>query len=170
MKRKLAIFGVFGLLLIGLSAWFVNKYFGIEARSAIAHIWPPPTTREVEARQLRRISGWFSVDCGHVPRHTDADPAIKCAMNALRSHERFRVSFDYMGLDSHGVTGLAANSAGEVYEITTDELGVGWGGAIATADRLRSVTVTRCDRAPVEETSYPANRLLSCTAAADNSQ
>jgi hypothetical protein len=136
----------------------------------LVRIWPPPTTQQIEARQLRKIAGWFSLDCGHVPRHKDADPAIACAMNALRSHERFRVSFDYVGLDSHGTTGLAANSVGEVYEVTTDELGVGWAGAIATAGSLRNVTVTRCDRAPVEKMSYPANRLLSCTAAADDSE
>jgi hypothetical protein len=59
---------------------------------------------------------------------------------------------------------LAANSKGTVYEVQTDELGHGWGGAVATTGIRRAVTVTRCEKTPIERTSYPANRDLTCLA------
>ncbi len=57
-------------IVIGFSIWFVNKYFWLEAHSLIARFWPPPTVEQVEQEQLRRIAGWFSLDCGHV-RHRE---------------------------------------------------------------------------------------------------
>jgi hypothetical protein len=142
------------------SAWFINKYFGIEAQGLAARLCPRSTANQVEARQLHAIAGWFSIDCGHVRHREDADPAIVCAHDALLSRRRFYVAFDYVGTDSHGVTGLARNSKGEVYEVTTDDLGRGIFGTVS--HHARTVTVTRCTVAPTERTSYPANRYLTC--------
>ena len=163
--KHLAAIAVLGFVALGGgSAWFINKYFGIEAEALAGRLWPPPTAQQVEVRQLRKIAGWFSLDCGHVRHREDADPAIACAQGALRTRRPFRVAFDYVGVDSHGVTGLAANSKGTVYEVQTDELGHGWGGAVRTTGRVRSVTVTRCQEAPIEHTSWLANRDLTCHA------
>jgi hypothetical protein len=154
---------VFGLIALGsCSAWFISTYFGIEAHAFAERLWPSLTADQVEARQLRKIAGWFSLDCGHVRHREDADRAISCAQGALRTGRRFYVAFDYIGLDSHGTTGLAANSKGTVYQVDTDELGRGWGGSVATHGVVRTVTVTRCEQAPIERTYYPANRDLTC--------
>jgi len=161
--RHLAI-AVLGFLALGGSAWFINKYFAIEAEALAERLWPRPTAQQVEVRQLRKIAGWFSLDCGHVSHREDADPAIACAQGALRTRQPFHVAFDYVGLDSHGTTGLAANSKGTLYEVQTDELGHGWAGVVRNTGLVRSVTVTRCEKAPVEQTSYPANRDLTCLA------
>jgi hypothetical protein len=162
--RRLAI-AVFGLVALGGgSAWFINKYFGIEAQVLAARLWPPPTAQQVEVHQLRKIAGWFSLDCGHVRHREDADRAISCAKSALRTRRPFYVAFDYVGFDSHGTSGLAANSKGDVYEVHTDEMGRGWGGYVATTGTARTVTVMPCQKAPIEETSHPANRNLTCLA------
>jgi hypothetical protein len=163
-KVRHIAFAVLGFVALGGSAWFINKYFGIEAEALLERLWPPPTAQQVEVRQLRKIAGWFSLDCGHVRHREDADRAIACARGALRAREPFHVAFDFVGVDSHGITGLAANSKGTVYEVQTDELGRGWAGYVRTTGLVRSVTVTRCEKAPVERTYYPANRDLTCIA------
>jgi hypothetical protein len=160
--RRVAI-AVFGFVALGsCSAWFINKYFGIETQALAVRLWPPPTADQVEIRQLRKIAGWFNLDCGHVRHHEDAVGVITCAQGALRTRRRFYVAFDYVGLDSHGTTGLAANSKGGVDEVDTSELGRGTFGYVATSGIVRTVTVTRCEHAPIEQTSYPANRYLTC--------
>jgi hypothetical protein len=148
--------------LIGFSIWFVNKYFWLEAHSVIVRWWPTPTAEQVETKHLRRIAGWFSLDCGHVRHHENADRAISCADDALRRGRPFYVSFDYIGIDSHGTTGLAADSKHELYEVVTDELGRGSLGHVATTGTVRTTNVSRCEKSPVEETSLPANRYLTC--------
>jgi len=147
---------------IGFSIWFVNKYFWLEAHSLIARFWQPPTAEQVEQKQLRRIAGWFSLDCGHVRHRENPDRAIACADEAWKTWRRFYVSFDYVGIDSHGVTGLAANSKHEVYEAVTDDLGRGSLGYVGTTVTLRTTNVSRCENPPVEQTSPPANRYLTC--------
>jgi hypothetical protein len=77
----------------GASVWFTNKYFGIEAQALVARLWPPSTANQVEARQLHAIAGWFSIDCGHARHREDADHAIACAQDALKSRRRFYVAF-----------------------------------------------------------------------------
>src|SRR5262245_32245863 len=77
----------------GFSTWFINKYFGVEAQALAVRIWPPPTTDQVENKELRKIAGWFSLDCGHVRYREDADRAIACAQDALKARRRFYVAF-----------------------------------------------------------------------------
>jgi hypothetical protein len=160
MRRPLVVITLSVVAVIGGSIWFIEKYFGIEAHAVAVRLWPPPTADQVEARQLRTIAGSFSVDCGHVRHREDADYAIACTQRALKSGRRFYVAFDYVGVDSHGITGLARNSKGEVYEVVTDDLGRGIFGAVSR--HARNVTVTRCEAAPTERTSYPANHYLTC--------
>jgi hypothetical protein len=162
--QRLAIAVLAFVAVGGCSAWFINKYFGIEARALAMRLWPPPTADQVEVRQLRKVAGWFSLDCGHVRHREDADRAVACAQGALRTRRRFYVAFDYVGLDSHGTTGLAANSEGAVYEVSTGELGHGVFGYVGTTGIVRTVTVTRCEKTPIEQISYPANRYLTCLA------
>ena len=120
----------------GGSSWFIDKYFGIEAQGFAARLWPAPTAQQVEVRQLRKIAGWFSLDCGHVRYRENADRAISCAQNAIRARHHFYVAFDWRGIDSHGTMGLAANSEGAVYEVTTDQLTGGWGGYVRNDGRV----------------------------------
>jgi hypothetical protein len=147
---------------IGFSSWFINKYFRIEADSLIARLWPTPTVEQIERKQLRRIAGWFSLDCGHVRHREDADPAITCALRALKSGQRFYVAFDYVGLDSHGTTGLALNAENVLYQVDTDQMGGGWGAVVCCTRRVTDAAVYRCERPPTEQISFPANRSLSC--------
>jgi hypothetical protein len=149
-----------GALALG-SIWFINKYFGIEARAFEERLWPPPTAEQVEMRRLRKIAGWFSVDCGHVPRHRDANQAIACAQRALRDRRRFYVAFDYVGIDSHGTTGIAAGRAGTIYEVSTDEMFGDEFGQITTNAVERHVDVNRCEGRPFERTEG-GNRYLTC--------
>lgn len=174
VRRTLAAALLSFAIVIGFSIWFVNKYFWFEAHSLIARFWPLPTAEQVEQKQLRRIAGWFSLDCGHVRHREHADRAIACADEALKTGRRFYVSFDYVGIDSHGATGLAANWKHEVYEAVTDELGRGSLGYVGTTGRfhcsafqllpctVRTTNVSRCENPPVEQTSPPANRYLTC--------
>jgi hypothetical protein len=142
-------------IVIGFSTWFVNKYFWIEAHSVIARFWPPPTAEQVEQKQLRRIAGWSSLDCGHVHHRGDAGPAISCALQALESGRRFYVAFDYVGLDSHGTIGLALNAQGVLYEVDTDQMGGGWGGYVCCGRRISEPQVRRCKKAPTEQSLIP---------------
>ena len=147
---------------ITFSIWFVNKYFGLDAHSLVVRLWPPPTAEEAEKKQLHRIAGWFSVDCGHVGRRENADRAIACAHEALKAGRRFYVSFDYVGWDSHGTTGLAENSKHEVYEVVTDELGRGSLGYVATTGTVRTTNVSFCEKPPVEGTWPLSKHYLTC--------
>ena len=162
VRRTLAAALLSFAIVIGLSIWFVNKYLWLEAHSLIARFWPPPTAEQVEQKQLRRIAGWFSLDCGHVRHRENADRAIACANEALKTGRQFYVSFDYVGIDSHGATGLAANSKHEVYEAVTDELGSGSLGHVGTTGTVRTTNVSRCENPPVEQALPPANRHLTC--------
>ena len=162
-KARCLAVALLAFVLLGISSvWFINKYFGVEAQSLTAWLWPAPTVREVEARQLRKIAGWFSLDCGRVGYRQDADFAIACAKDALRTRRRFYVAFDDRGFDSHGTTGLAANSDGAVYEVDTEQLTDGWGGHVRNDGRVRKPIITLCQKAPFESISFPANRFLSC--------
>jgi len=83
-------FVVFGLVaFVSCSAWFINRYFGIEAHALAVRLWPPLTAVQVEVKELKKIAGWFSLDCGHVRHHEDADRAITCAQRALRRGSDF---------------------------------------------------------------------------------
>ena len=143
-------------------AWFAHKYFAVQLSELVARLWPPATTEQIETRRLHKISGWFSRDCGHVPRHGDADAAIACANDALRSGKRFYVSFDYVGIDSHGTSGLAMGADRKVYEVVTDDLRGGAVGALNIRDGNVNVDVIGCESAPVERTGFRANRFLTC--------
>jgi len=167
MRRTIVTIAVSALVVVGVSVWFLNKYFGIEARLLLLRLWPPPSVEQVERRNLCKIAGWFSINCGHVRHRQNADPAISCATSALKAGKPFYVSFDYVGMDSTGATGLAANSKGTVYQVTTDQLGGGAFGYIATSGTVRTVSITPCQRPPTEHTSYPANRVLSCVGATE---
>ena len=144
--------------LAGCSVWFINKYFWIEVQTVKERLWPPPTAEQVEVRQLRNIAGWFSLDCGHVRRHEDADRAIACAQKALAMRQRFYVAFDFVGIDSHGATGLAAGWRGVIYEATTDQP---LGYSVPKPD------VNRCEKPPYEKTDS-RNRYMTCWTAADD--
>jgi hypothetical protein len=164
-KARCLAVALLAFVVLGISSvWFINKYFGVEAQSLTARLWPAPTVQQVEARQLRKIAGWFSRDCGRVSYRQDADFAIACAKDALRTRRRFYVAFDFRGVDSHGTTGLAANSEGAVYEVETEQLTGGWGGHVRNDGRVHKPTIIRCQKDPVEQTSFPANRFLSCLA------
>jgi hypothetical protein len=162
--RRLAAALLAFVALGGGSAWFINKYFGIEAQGLAARLWPPPTAQQVEVRQLRKIAGWFSLDCGHVRYRENADRAIACAQDALRARRRFYIAFDFRGIDSHGTTGLAATSEGAVYQVVTEQLTGGWGGYVRNDGRVHKPIIVLCQKAPFERTEYPANRFLSCLA------
>jgi len=148
------------------SALFVNRYFGIEARALAMRLWPPPAAEQVEIRKLRKIAGWFSRDCGHVRHLEDPNRAITCAQSALRAGQQFYVAFDYVGIDSHGTTGLALNAEGDVYEVNTDQLGRGTFEPVASVPRV-AVTDTRCEQPPFEQTSFHNNRYLTCISASN---
>jgi hypothetical protein len=150
------------VIVIGFSLWFINKYFWIETHSAMVRLWPPSTVEQIEHKKLRRIAGWFSVDCGHVQHRGVADAAISCALQALKSKRRFYVAFDYVGLDSHGTTGLALDAQGVLYQVDTDEMGGGWAGYVCCSRRISDPQVYRCKEPPAEKISIPANRYLSC--------
>src|SRR5215831_11226731 len=111
MRRLLTVV-VCAIVVIGSFVWFVNKYFGIEAHAMTERLWPTPTAEQFETRKLRDIAGWFSVNCGHIRRHENADVAISCAKNALTARKPFYISFDVLGFDSTGIIGLAANHSG----------------------------------------------------------
>jgi hypothetical protein len=160
--RFVAIAAFILLVLTCFSTWFINKYFGIEAHALAIRIWPPPTADQVERKELRRIAGWFSLDCGHIRYRENADHAIACAQDALKKRRRFYVAFDYRGLDSHGTTGLTTNSEGNVFEVVTDQLSGGWAGYVYNDRRVSVPTVIPCKNSPLERTSYPANRYLTC--------
>lgn len=168
--RRLVVFVVCAIVAIGSLAWFIDKYFGIEAHAMAERLWPTPTTEQLETRKLREIAGWFSVNCGHIRRHENADVAISCATSALTAQKPFYISFDIIGLDSKGIVGLAADHSGKVFQVTTDQLGRGAFAAIATSGPIRKMTVARCEKPPVEETttSYPVNHFLSCRTSADS--
>jgi hypothetical protein len=94
VRRTRAVALLSFALVIGFSVWFVEKYFWLEAHSVIGRFWPPATVEQVERKKLRQIAGWFALDCGHVRYREDADPAISCALEAVKSGRRFYAAFD----------------------------------------------------------------------------
>ena len=162
MERRAFATTVCALIVVASSVWFVNKYFGIEAHAMAVRLRPPVTAEQVETRKLHSIAGWFSLNCGHVRHRENADSAISCATNALNNRKPFYVSFNFIGLDSTGVIGLAANRNGTVFQVTTDELGRGAFGRIGTSGPIRTVTVAGCQKPPIDQTSFPGNRYLVC--------
>jgi len=165
MERRAFAMGICALVVVACSVWFVNKYFGIEAHAMTVRLWPPSAAEQVETRKLHSIAGWFSLNCGHVRHRENAEFAISCATDALKTRKPFYVSFDFIGLDSTGVIGLAGNRNGAVFQVTTDELGRGAFGMIGTSGPIRTVTVNRCQKPPIEQTSFPANWYLVCLTA-----
>lgn len=160
-KVRLAIISTVAVaVLAACSVWFINKYFGIEAQAFKERLWPPPTAEQVEVQQLRKIAGWFSLDCGHARSPVEADRAITCAQKALEMKRRFYVAFDFVGIDSHRATGLAVGSRGVLYEATTDQLF----GSIYTVPKA---DVNRCETPPIEKADG-WNRYLTCWTAADD--
>jgi len=160
--RRVAITSLLVVVIGICSSWFIHKYFWLEACDLAVWLWPPPTAAQIEQRHLRKIAGWFSLDCGHVRYHKNADAAIACAQGALKTGRRFHVSFDSIGWDSHFTIGLAANSVRAVYEVDTNEMP----GVVGYSDNIgigRTVTVTRCAAGTIAEVSnYRANRYLHC--------
>jgi len=151
--------------------WFVDKYFGIEAHEVWARLWPTPTPEQVETRNLRRIAGWYSLNCGHVRRYENADAAISCAMEALKTRRTFYVSFDFVwklrpfGLylpPADGVIGLARNPSGALYEVAVmvprDSK------SVIPSEPARIVTVSLCNKAASEQISQVEGRYLTCFA------
>lgn len=153
-----AVVGIFVAVLGAGGVWFVQKYFGIEEHALAMRLWPQSTADRAAKRELHRVAGWFSLDCGHVRHHEDAGRAIACAQNAIRTGQRFYVAFDWIGMDSKGTTGLAANSKG-LYEVDTE--GFRYGGSIAPTEEVM-VGVTRCEKSPIETTSNRGDRVLTC--------
>ena len=162
MSRALTVGTCASLLIVACSIWFLNKYFGIEAHALARRVWPAPTIENVEKGKLRNIAGWFSLNCGHVGHRGDGDAAMSCATNALKTRKRFYVSFDYVGLDSGGAIGLAANRKGEVFQVMTTQLTYAPPDAIVASDPVRTVTVTRCEKPPVKTPSHAENQYLWC--------
>ena len=163
MTKRIVLIALSFLIVLSSSVWFISKYYALEANAVtnvvVGKLWPRPTTQQVEIRRLRQLSGWFSRDCGHVRRHSDADAAIACAQSSLKAGQTFYVSFDYVGIDSHGTIGLAADSNRTVYEVTTDD---GWYEDKGTLRSGVNVTVVRCKTPPIEQTSDQRNRYLTC--------
>lgn len=157
---------VIALMAVGVvlvcSAWFINKYTCFRAETIKERLWPTPTAEQVAVQKLHSIAGWFSLDCGHVrsPNPVEVDRAIACAQKALGAKRRFYITFDFVGMDSHGATGLAAGWRGIVYEVTTDQLDADIYG-VPKAD------VNPCEAAPVEKITG-INRYLMCWTAEDD--
>jgi hypothetical protein len=149
--------------MIGFSAWFIERYFVIEAHVIAVLLWPPATAWQRESRELRKVAGWFSIDCGHVKHREDADTAIACANQAIQSRHPFYVAFDWVGIDARGTLGIAGNSGGVLYEVDCEEFGRGWAGAVGPGTHIEPLRVTRCQEQPTVRMSYPANRYLSCS-------
>src|SRR5262249_52281074 len=55
-------------------------------------------------------------------------------------------------------------SEGALYEVVTEQLTGGWGGHVRNDGRVNTPSVLLCKKTPIEQTSYPANRFLSCLA------
>lgn len=160
--RRITTIGALCALAIIAAWWFVNKYFAVEVQALMSRVFPPPSVRQLESKQLRRTAGWFSRDCGVVKLHDDPTVAMSCANEAMREHCSFRIAFEWVGVDSHGMTGLAGTSSGDIYEITTDDISAGSGTFNVRPGRV--VTVQKCERSPVETTvGHRANRVLSCS-------
>ena len=160
MRRVVLIAGLSAVAVIG-AVWFVNKYYAVEAHALAVRIWPSPTLQQFEASRLRHYAGWFSHDCGIVPRRRDPAEAIQCAQESLRSHRPFRVAFEWVGIDSRGITGIAGDSSGEIYEVTTDETSPG--NKFFGTRPARTVTVVRCQEPPVEiSVGMHGDRIMSC--------
>jgi hypothetical protein len=140
----------------------VDKYFSIEAHDLRVRLWPPPTLVQLERQRLQKTAGWLSIDCGYVRQGESADAAISCATHALKSRKAFQVSFDFIGMDTTGVIGIAGNRNGEVFEVRTEELGHAALRGITTSGASRSVSVIRCEKSPIELSLYDTDRYLLC--------
>jgi len=158
-KTRLAISAAVAVgVVAGCSAWFINRYFWIEAHTVKERLWPPPTFEQIEVKQLRNIAGWFSLDCGYVRRFAEADPTIACAQQALRMKRRFYLAFTFVAFDSQWAYGLAAGRSGVVYEVVTEH------GSFFSVPKA---AVNRCETPPIEKTVGRSRYLTCWTAAAD---
>ena len=160
MRRVITIGALCVLAIIAMCS-FVNNYFALEVQAMMSRLFSPPTVRKIESKQLRRTAGWLSRDCGVVNLHDDPTLAISCAKDAMREHRSFRVAFEWVGIDSRGMIGLARTSSGDIYEITTDEMSAG--GGVFNEPPSRVVTAQKCG-VPPSEVAFGlwGTRVLSC--------
>jgi hypothetical protein len=84
-----------------------------------------PASSGLLDKRIREISGPVATDCGRVRREDSPKRATKCALRAYKSHKAFYVRYDDKGIgDSEGARAIGADSAGEVYSLEFDSLGM----------------------------------------------
>lgn len=84
-----------------------------------------PASSDLLDKRIREISGPDATDCGRVRRENSPKRATKCALHAYKSHKAFSVRFDDKGIgDSEGARAIAGDSAGKVYSLEFDSMGM----------------------------------------------
>jgi len=98
------------------------------------------------------MADWFSVDCGHVRHLQNAENAIACVQDALKTGQEFRVAFDWVRFDSRGTVGLIENSTG-LHEVDAVDFRRGTEVLVEVSD---------CPKHSIETISYRDDLVLSC--------
>jgi len=74
--------------------------------------------------RLATIGGEGARNCGSVGLKENPAQATKCALRAFRHRDAFYVSYDAVGIDSDISSGMARDSAGRVYIVDFDGMGM----------------------------------------------
>jgi hypothetical protein len=84
-----------------------------------------PASSGLLDKRIRESSGPDATDCGRVRREDSPKRATKCALRAYKSHKAFYVRYDDKGIgDSEGARAIAGDSAGKVYSLEFDSMGM----------------------------------------------
>ncbi|MGI9101147.1 MAG: hypothetical protein ACR2IF_01770 [Terriglobales bacterium] len=82
----------------------------------------------------------------------------------MNNNRAFYVSFEWHGIDARGITGLAADAAGGMYEVELEEHALPPLPGTALQSRARPLLIRKCGKPPILIEAWRGGQYLSCTA------
>lgn len=84
----------------------------------------PPASLDVLRERLIKLAGETAVDCGLVEKNVDPTWANSCVAYCVKRKKPFYVQFRQTSTDSVAADALAGDSAGHVYKVAFDSIGI----------------------------------------------
>jgi hypothetical protein len=82
-----------------------------------------PADSGVMDQRLAILAGKDAINCGSVPVKGTAQRANRCARDSFKQHKAFYVRYQFQGIDSEILDGLAFDGSGAGYGVVFDSMG-----------------------------------------------